>query len=445
LDANVVLVILDSLRKDHIGAYGNSWIKTPNLDALSKESLRFTQAYPESGPTIPARRAIHTGIRTWPFRNWHPPKGEDIILQGWQPIPEGQTHLAEILRESGYYTMLVTDNSPLYKPSYNFQRGFDAFYFIRGQSADRYRPYWTFPPEKVSDGLTYNASFVVDHLKQYFANVSVRKTEENWFAPQVFSRASEFVEMAKEDQPFFLTVDCFDPHEPWDPPEEYVDLYHGPYDGLEPYLPLYGPSNLLTDSQLDRMRALYAAEVTMIDRWLGNLLEKMEEFNLFENTLLIVLSDHGHCFGEHGFIGKVPAALYPELTDIPFLLRHPEGKGAGQISDYYASTHDIAPTVLGFLGIEPTDVMDGQNLSVLLEGKAPKARTHFTIGYHDHVWARDKRWVSFSRNDGSEAKLFDLANDPGMNLDVAGDHPDVVRRMFDEYVLKDAGGPLPRY
>jgi hypothetical protein len=97
------------------------------------------------------------------------------------------------------------------------------------------------------------------------------------------------------------------------------------------------------------------------------------------------------------------------------------------------------------LGIEPTDVMDGQNLSVLLEGKAPKARTHFTLAYHDHVWARDKRWVFFSRNDGTEAKLFDLANDPGMNRDVAGDHPDVVRRMFDEYVLKDAGGPLPRY
>src|SRR3712207_535879 len=99
-DTNVVLVIMDSLRKDHIGAYGNSWIKTPNLDALAKESLRFTRAYPESIPTICARRAIHTGLRTWPFKDWQPPKGEDIVLPGWQPIPEGQTTLAEILKQN---------------------------------------------------------------------------------------------------------------------------------------------------------------------------------------------------------------------------------------------------------------------------------------------------------------------------------------------------------
>src|ERR687894_1496343 len=78
-DSNVVVVIIDTLRKDHLGAYGNPWIKTPNLDALAKESLRFTQAYPESLPTICARRAIHTGMRTWPFRDWHLYKGISIV------------------------------------------------------------------------------------------------------------------------------------------------------------------------------------------------------------------------------------------------------------------------------------------------------------------------------------------------------------------------------
>ena len=73
-----MLVILDSLRKDHVGAYGNGWIKTPNLDALARESLLFTRPYPESIPTLCARRAIHTGMRTWPFENWHPAKGDEI-------------------------------------------------------------------------------------------------------------------------------------------------------------------------------------------------------------------------------------------------------------------------------------------------------------------------------------------------------------------------------
>jgi Sulfatase/TAT (twin-arginine translocation) pathway signal sequence len=92
--ANVVLIIIDSLRKDHIGAYGNDKIRTPNLDALAKDSLLFTQAYPESIPTICARRAIHTGLRTWPFEDWRRYKGIDVGLQGWQPIPNHQTTLA---------------------------------------------------------------------------------------------------------------------------------------------------------------------------------------------------------------------------------------------------------------------------------------------------------------------------------------------------------------
>ena len=85
---NVILVVLDSLRRDHVGAYGNGWIKTPNLDALAKQSLLFTRPYPESIPTIPARRAIHTGVRTWPFRDWHPVSDDGFKPYGWAPIPE---------------------------------------------------------------------------------------------------------------------------------------------------------------------------------------------------------------------------------------------------------------------------------------------------------------------------------------------------------------------
>ncbi len=105
--ANVVLIIMDSLRKDHVGAYGNDKIKTPNLDALAKESLRFTRAYPESAPTICARRAIHTGLRTWPFEGRRRYKGIDVGLQGWQPIPNDQITLAEIMRSAGYETLFV--------------------------------------------------------------------------------------------------------------------------------------------------------------------------------------------------------------------------------------------------------------------------------------------------------------------------------------------------
>ena len=161
--------------------------------------------------------------------------------------------------------------------------------------------------------------------------------------------------------------------------------------------------------------------------------------------MIILLSDHGHALGEHKIVGKPVQALWPELTDIVFLIRHPEGKSAGRTSDYYASTHDVAPTILGFLGIEPQQELDGQDLSVVFDGGEPEARPHFSLGYHDHVFTRDEEYAMMSRNEGTEARLYDLGEDPGMYRDISGDLPDVVRRMFHDYVLEDAGGPLPRY
>ncbi len=241
-------------------------------------------------------------------------------------------------------------------------------------------------------------------------------------------------------------MDAYDPHAPWDPPEEYVNLYSDGYEGQEPFAPVYGPSDYLTEEQLKRMNALYAAETTMMDRWFGRFMDKMEELGLFENTLLILLSDHGILLGDHGSVGKPHSQLYPGLVDVPFLIRHPGGKGAGETSDYFASTHDVAPTILGFLGVDQPEQIEGQDLSVLLDdGEPEQERDHFTLGYDDHVWTRDDRYVRFGKNDGTEARLFDIQEDPGFENDIAGQRPDIAKRMFDEYVLGDAGGPLPRY
>jgi arylsulfatase A-like enzyme len=444
---NVILVILDSLRKDHVGAYGSDRVKTPSLDALAKESLRFTRPYPESIPTLCARRAIHTGIRTWPFRNWHPPKGEDFMPAGWQPIPEEQTTLSEILDlRQDFNTVLISDTQHLFKASMNFHRGFRVFDWIRGQERDEYRPTMRVSQEKV-DHLVVpgNSESMVDKVRQYVANTQNRKGEEDWFAPKVFTMASDFLKTADKGQPFFLVVDSFDPHEPWDPPDKYVNLYDEGYKGPEPIVPEYSDTSWISDRELERMRALYSGEVTMMDHWFGRFVETLDSSDFADETLLVVLSDHGVALGEHNDTGKPFWALYPELTDIVFMMRHPEGKGAGKTSDFYASTHDVAPTILGFLGVEPEQPMDGKDLSVIFDGGQPQERNHFTLGYDEYVWARDDDYVMVSRNDRSQAKLFDVREDPNMDEDVAANNPDVVKRMFDDYVLKDAGGPLPRY
>jgi arylsulfatase A-like enzyme len=437
---NVILVIIDSLRKDHVGAYGNNQAKTPNLDAIAKDGLRFARAYPEAMPTIPARRAIHTGMRTFPFKD-RPEQQRRAPVYGWLPIPEEQRTLAEILQGHGFLTILATDTYHEFMPPMNFQRGFGTFRGIRGQENDRLEDSSSVSEEEMEKYLQVQP----DEIRQYLANTQDRNSEEDWFAPTVFLNAMELLESAsKEGRPFFLVADCYDPHEPWDPPAEYVSLYDPDgYEGLEPFNPRYGPVDYLTDRQLLRMRALYSAEVSMADHWLGNFLQKAHDLGVMENTLLMVISDHGHLLGEHGYTGKLNHALYPELTDIVLMVRHPEGKRAGEVSNYFASTHDVAPTILGFLGIEPPHPMDGQNLCVLLEGRSPEPRNHFTLGYGIYSRTRDEQYVMFCRNDGSEAKLFDVLSDPEMHHDSAATDPERVKKMFEEYVLADGGGSLP--
>ena len=442
---NAILVILDSLRKDHIGVYGNEKIQTPNLDALANDSFRFSRAYPESLPTLCARRAIHTGMRTWPFRNIVKLPGETFQPAGWQPIPEVQITLSEILSSAGYSTAMYADTQPLFHPSMNFQRGFRVFEWVRGQERDRFRPKLGVPEDEIRQNtVTGNDANMVDKVRQYLANTKDRKGEEDYFAPRLFTRGMEYLDSADDGQPFFLVLDSFDPHEPWDPPQEYVGLYSDGYEGGDPIVPNYGTSDWIDESELERMRALYAGEVTMVDRWLGRFLDKMESTGRMEDTFLVVLSDHGVALGEHGYTGKPYGALWPELTDIPFFIRSPDGKGAGQTSDYFASTHDVAPTILGALGLLPPRQMDGQYLTLLMGESEPLPRPHFTLGYHDYVWARDERYVMFGLNDRSVLKLYDVQEDPDMNQDIAADNQDVVNRMFDEYVIKDAGGQLPR-
>jgi len=442
---NVVLIVLDSLRKDHVGTYGNGWIQTPSLDAFAEDSLRFTRALPESMPTIPARRSIHTGFRSFPFRDYEYPGEFDVRLLGWQPVPEDQATLAEVLEDNGYSTALVTDTLHMFRPTYNFHRGFGVFDFIRGQERDLYRPLSRTPREELDRVLISGpgSGRVRRIMEQYLANTRGRRSEEDWFSPRVFSRAMELLEASEEQQPFFLCVDSYDAHEPWDPPRQYVDLYGEPYDGPEPYLPAYGSSDYLTGRELERMRSLYAAEVTMVDRWLGRFMQRAEDLGLMQNTLFVLLSDHGVGLGEHGFTGKVSSELYPELVDVPFLIRRPDGAGAGEQSDFFASTHDIPPTILGALGIDPPQPLDGQDLNAVLEGGEPEqSRGHFTAGYDRHVLARDDRYALMARNDGGEPKLFDLQN-AGYERDVAEDNPDTTRRMFEEYVIPDSGGSPP--
>ena len=445
--ASAIVVVLDTLRADHVGAYGNDWMKTPALDALAEESIVFAHAFPECIPTIPMRRTLHTGLRTWPFREWVPDKGDIVPLQGWQRIPEEQVTIAETLLLDGYQTGFVTDTFHYFRPSKNFHRGFQQFIWVRGQEADPWRSTVNVDPKEVEalipPGLVGSEAYLERYqAAQYVANQARREKEEDYQAPRVFREAMNWLEENKGAEKFFLLVDSFDPHEPWDPPQKYVELYADPdYDGPAVIDPRYGRSDNLTEAQLRHMRAHYAAEVTMVDHWLGRFLERARELGMLKNTLLVITSDHGHQLGEHGLTGKMPRGLWNELMDVPLIVRRPDGADAGRRVDSFTQHQDIAPTVLSALGVAPRVTMPGADLLGLAAGRV-RPREHVACGYHDYSWCRDGRYVYITRNDGADAQLFDMETDPAQEHNLAGEDRGVLKSMHQK-LIAHAGGPLP--
>ena len=445
---NLVVIVIDTLRADH--AYGRR-AKTPNIDGLSREGVTFTRVHPEAMPTVPARNALLTGRRMFPFRAWHPYDGLPEF-PGWAPIDDVGEVFTTVLRRAGYWTGYVTDNPFLgfARPYERFRRSFDRFVRRGGQVGGRssgvsaaelrrWLPHWL---EREPD--------LKERVVRYLANGRYSHDEARSFSARVFRSAADLLAAGARRRPFVLVVDTFEPHEPWTPPRHYVDMYGDPdYRGVEPVRQLNLPvSRYLHDDEralmLGRMRALYAAEVTMTDRWLGVFLDRLHDLRLAGETVVVLVSDHGFYLGEHGFTGKLHKVLHPELTHVPLILVDPARRRAGEGSAYRASTHDIAPTLLSMVDVEAPPAMEGADLSRLLAGSSPPDRAYSYGGYSNSFYIRSDAWAMFAENRPAAFRLFDLRQDPGEHRDVAGAHPELVRRLHAE-VRDRAGGRLPFY
>src|ERR671922_691634 len=445
---NVVVVVMDSLRADHV--YGPR-ARTPTWDAVARESLRFTHAYPEGMPTIPARRAIMSGRRTFPFRGWHPYKGLPP-QPGWEPVGSDGEMFTEYLRGRGWTVGYVTDNPHLLLPVHKrFRAKFDRVDLVEGQVPLRRKPTRRVSQAEVDRHLppSMRGSRAEPRMRAYLAANPRDRSEEQFLAARVFRKGMSWIEWARAHQPFALVIDSFDAHEPWDAPRRIIDFY-GPRRsrGVEPIQPFPTPAAEyreldLTRSILRRMRQLYAAEVTLVDTWLGHFLDRLANLGLAQNTLVVLLSDHGVLLGEYGWVGKRYSDMHAQLTHVPLMIRHPQGKGKGTTSDYWASTHDIGPTVLSLLGYAQPEHMDGVDLSPLLDGKPPaKRRGHRTASYNDHVNASDGRWLLISDNQGREKRLYVVGRE---HRNLAATHPAQVRRLW-RMIKRDAGPKgLPRF
>jgi arylsulfatase A-like enzyme len=446
---NILLIVVDSLRAD---AVYEDWVRTPTMSALTRRGLHFTHVHPEAMPTVPARNSIHTGRRQFPFRGWHDRDGL-LDAPGWQPFDHVDRSLLATLRRAGYFTTYVTDNPFLgYAPPYGrFRQSVNRFVRTGGQIGG-HKPVSSVPDHILNHWVhpSYDTPKSRARVGKYLANSHPWKGPDYTFAGRVFRNAvNELTLAARQRGPFAMVVDTYEPHEPWTPPPRFSNMY-GRWHGPEPAQPRYGrASSWLPDPRgrrrlIGRMRDLYAAEVTMTDWYLGHLIDRLHDLNLERETVIALVADHGILLGEHGWTGKIQTALYPALARVPLVFVHPERRRAGAASDWFASTHDVAPTLLSMAGVKRPGIMSGADLSPLFHGRKLPERKYAYGGYSDSFYIRSHDWMLWGFNRPGNFQLYNLRRDPGMEHNVVRSHPEMLSRLY--WAMRNrAGGRLPWY
>ena len=439
---NVIWIVSDTFRQDHVGAYGKRPdIITPSLDSLAAKSVRFDRHYASAFPTMPARADFATGRWTMSF-------------MGWEPLPDKVETLAELLAEGGIHTAAAVDTPFYVRRGMNYDRGFQSFHMHAGQQTS------------FQSDVGHQA--IKDQAEARDARADWRYESDTNVAQTVI-RAMRWLERHYEED-FFLHIDVWDPHEPWDAPHYYTRLYMPEYDGEEVRAAYGYWSDVpgLTGDRVRKAHAAYCGEVTLVDTWLGYLLGMVERMGLMDDTAIIFTSDHGFYYGEHGFFGKMnlakladatekvyiqPAApwarspLYEEVTLIPLTIYVP-GVEPGSYGGITAAV-DLMPTVLDLMGREIPEWVEGESLVPSIHDRSTRGRefTITTVPFAnpgdpvrsvDHVrrnllvspvtTVTTDDWALLYSPDG-ESELYCLASDPGQERNAIGANPEIAREI----------------
>jgi arylsulfatase A-like enzyme len=415
--------MLDSLRPDFMGCYGNEIVKTHHMDAIAARGMAFSKAYAEYPITVPARTALVSGCYTFTNRPWCPLRSYDM-------------HIAEVLRENGYATAAFSDTP--FSTGANMDRGFDAFEWIAVGKCHR-------PVVEGRDVDISNAYFplhATEVEKKFYRHTMINREysmETNGkICPELlFDSAIEWLE-ENSDKKFFLWIDTFEPHEPWCPVEPYASMYQKDYEGKYIPMPMGPSSDWMTPEDIKHVRALYASEATHTDQQVGALVDKINQLGLLEDTLIILISDHGEPLADHGTIRKYGVPVYDELARIVWIMSKPGFIPEGTMSQALVQNTDFAPTILDMLHIEPPKryKIDGVSLMPLINREKDSVREYVYNGafaLRSSIINEDWKFID---NQGEKPnELFNRKSDPQEKMNLIGEHPDVAvdlhRKLWD--------------
>lgn len=358
-----IFVLFDSLNRLAVGAYGGK-LKTPNFDRFAARAISFDTHYVGSLPCMPARRDLHTGRLNFPHRSWG-------------PLEPFDNSFAELLKEHDVHTHLVTDHGHYFEEGgATYHARYSTWDFIRGQENDPWKAMVQPPLERFRERYSekhYPFGKVVDASSrmrvQHIINKEWMQEEKDFPGPRCFASGMEFLKTNRNADNWLLQIECFDPHEPFDAPRRFKEAFETGWNGGVLNWPYY---EHVTDSkeEIAEIRANYAALVAMCDAYFGQLLDYMDEHDMWKDTALILTTDHGFLLSEHDWWGKNLQPYYEEISHIPLVVHHPDFAGrAGTRIKGLTQTYDLMPTLLDIFGLTPPVEVQGRSVLDLVRGE----------------------------------------------------------------------------
>lgn len=371
-----IMVMFDTLNRRMLEPYGCDWVKTPNFRRLAERTVTFDTSFVGSMPCMPARRELHTGRYNFLHRSWGP----------LEPFDDS---MPQLLWDNGIHTHLITDHQHYWEDGgATYHNRYSTYEFHRGQEGD----HWKARLSKDFDVPESNGTRYGHVFRQDFVNRTYMDDEADMPQAQTFTKGLEFLEGNHGEDNWFLQIETFDPHEPFFSSPRWKELYEhgwtGPVCDWPGYCKVSEP-----DEVVQHMRYEYAALVSMCDHYLGKVLDFMDAHQMWDDTLLIVNTDHGFLLGEHDHWAKCHIPFWNEIAHTPLFVWDPREGVAGERRQSLVQTIDLPATVLEYFGVERPEDMQGQPLRQVIRDDTP-IREAALFGIHGgHVNVTDGRYV----------------------------------------------------
>ena len=373
-----VMVMFDSLNRRFLEPYGCGFTHTPQFQRLAEHTVQMDTCYAGSLPCMPARRELHTGRY-------------NFLHRSWGPIEPFDDSMPQILKENGVHSHLCSDHTHYWEDGgATYHNRYSTWENFRGQEGDPWKGVvgGAEKPENLIQFQGYRRKL----FEQDAVNRTYLREEQNHPQTRTFEAGLAFIETNAEADGWFLQIETFDPHEPFFSYERYKALYPHDYEGKQFDWPDYAPVRE-SAGEVHHARMEYAALLSMCDASLGRVLDLFDRLNLWQDTQLIVCTDHGYMLGEHGYWAKNYMPQYDEIVHTPLFIWDPRAGMRGVRRKALVQTIDLPATVLSFFGIAMPADMQGKDLLPVLREDIP-VREAGLFGIHGaHVCVTDGRYV----------------------------------------------------